>query len=191
MRESYGRSVLDPAVVIPAEVEARRYARTGAASLRTSLVWAEHCTECAMPACYTNYELYTAAARLHCRRFYTDLAHATSAASGDPWLAVHFRKWGRLQAHGVPSLYEPARAGLLERLDDGLGRAMNRAPMQHGFRMRLVNLWTRKKGHVLHAARSATISKATHFVSEVFNPVSAAIGVILTIRQEERPNHYI
>jgi hypothetical protein len=144
-----------------------------------------------MPACYTNYELYTAAARLHCRRFYTELAHATSAASGDPWLAVHFRKSGRLQAHGVPSLYEPARAGLLERLDDGLGRAMNRAPMQHGFRMRLVNLWTRKKGHVLHAARSATISKATHFVSEVFNPVSAAIGVILTIRQEERPNHYI
>lgn len=191
MQESYVLPRLAPEPLVPVEAESNRYARSGAASLRSALVWAEHCTECAMPACYTDCALYTPRQDLHCRRFYEDLGRTPSAASGAPWLSVRFRKWGRLQAHGVPSLFSPERAELLERADDALGRWLHALPMQHGFRMRLLGWWTRNKPRLLHAARSAETAHATHFVCESHNPGRETIGLILTLREETRPQHVL
>lgn len=189
MRESYGETRPDPSWDIPEAVEATRYGAQGTATLRSMLVWAEHCTECAMPACYTNCELYTPRQDLHCRRFYADLGRVDAEAG--PWTTVHFRKWGRLQAHGAPSLYASGRARLLERLDDALSGLMRRTPMQHGFRIRLLGWWTRMKARFYRATGAASPSRATHFVCEGFNPSQETVGVLLTIREEARPEHVL
>lgn len=191
MRESYGQSRVTAQTIDVDGVVEKRFATTGTATHRSALVWAEHCTECAMPACYTNCELYTPRQDLHCRRFYSDITEIGPSGGGASWLSVHFRKWGRLQAHGVPSLYSLRRVAWVEALDRIVGYAMRGVWMQHGFRMRLQSLWTRLKGHLFHVARSADIQKATHFVCETLNPGSQTIGVILTIRQEDEPQHYL
>lgn len=191
MQESYVLPQLAPEPLVPAEAEEHRYDATGAATLRSALVWAEHCTECAMPSCYTDCALYTPRQDLHCRRFYEDLGRAPSSSGGTPWLSVRFRKWGRLQAHGIPSLFSAERADRLERLDDLVGRAIHGLPMPHGFRMRLASWWTRQKGRVLHVARSAETSRATHFVCESHNPSRDTIGLLLTIREEANPQHVL
>ena len=149
---------------LPAAVRARfrdpDARRTGVSLLR----FGEHCTECAIPACYTTCELYTPRHDLNCRRFATDIATASTEGPGAPWMTVRFRRWARLQAEGIPSLFRPRRAARIEGLDRALSALLRGTPLPHGFRTRLVNWWTRAKGRAFHRARSADIGAATHFV---------------------------
>ncbi len=191
MRESYGRPLRDPEAHIPAEIDARRLANVSPPELQSALVWSEHCTECAMPACYTSCELYTPRHDLHCRRFATDIATASAEGPGAPWMTVRFRRWARLQAEGIPSLFRPRRAAHIEGLDRALGGLLRGTPLPHGFRMRLVNWWTRAKGRAFHRARSADIGAATHFVCEAYNHGREPVAVLFSLRQKSRPTHHL
>jgi FkbH-like protein len=65
------------------------------------LLWAEHCVECAAPACYTSCDLYQPRSDLRCRRFtygaYKNSAFASLRGYG---VEVAFKKWGKLEAIG-------------------------------------------------------------------------------------------
>ncbi|MDP6408063.1 MAG: HAD-IIIC family phosphatase [Planctomycetota bacterium] len=191
MRESYGRPWLDERAPIPADVDAARLERTRPPELRSTLVWSEHCTECAMPACYASCDLYHPRHDLHCRRFVTDIATTPAEGAGGEWMTVRLRRWARLQAEGIPSLFHPRRAARIEAVDRRLSRLLNGAPLSHGVRMRLVNLWTRTKGSAFHRARSADASAATHFACEALNHGADTVTLLLTIRQQSRPDHHL
>ena len=178
MRESYGRPLRDPEAHIPAEIDARRLANVSPPELQSALVWSEHCTECAMPACYTSCELYTPRHDLHCRRFATDIATASAEGPGALWMTVRFRRWARLQAEGIPSLFRPRRAAHIEGLDRALGGLLRGTPLPHGFRMRLVNWWTRAKGRAFHRAR----------VLEVITELDRR-GILNSIASKNHPEH--
>ncbi|MDP6539816.1 MAG: hypothetical protein QF410_09770, partial [Planctomycetota bacterium] len=124
MRESYARPTPGGAAAVPAAVDAGRLERATPPALRSTLVWSEHCTECAMPACYSSCDLYHPRHDLHCRRFAADLTAAPAGGSGGEWMTVRFRRWGRLQAEGIPSLFRPRRAARIEALDRRLGRGI-------------------------------------------------------------------
>jgi FkbH-like protein len=191
MRESYARPTPGGAAAVPAAVDAGRLERATPPALRSTLVWSEHCTECAMPACYSSCDLYHPRHDLHCRRFAADLTAAPAGGSGGEWMTVRFRRWGRLQAEGIPSLFRPRRAARIEALDRRLGRLFHGAPLPHGVRMRLVNLWTRAKGRAFHRARTADAKDATHFACEAFHHGDEALTLLLTIRSKRRPEHVL
>lgn len=97
----------------------RAFAETRTAlRARSVVVWGEHCTECAFPACYSECSFYTPRADLHCRRFEHGIERATSR--GDRSLAltrIEFRRWGKLEGQGPIALRLQASARRLERLD--------------------------------------------------------------------------
>jgi FkbH-like protein len=82
-------------------------------ALGSSLVWGEHCSECAMPTCYGTCAFYTPRRDLKCRRFDNGIeAVRVRGVSGELGLRVSFRKWGTPLTH---------------RLHDGLAIAWTRA----------------------------------------------------------------
>ncbi|WP_293377865.1 HAD-IIIC family phosphatase [Phenylobacterium sp. SCN 70-31] len=74
------------------------------------LAWAEHCVECAAPACYASCDLYDATPAGKCRRFEDGVVPNRSAGGPDgPAAEVRFRRWGKLEAQGN---------AVMQRLDD-------------------------------------------------------------------------
>lgn len=93
-------------VTLPPDVIAEFVATRDAVDSRSSIVWGEHCSECAFPACYSNCEFYSPRPDLNCRRFangiesvrvlnYPDLRGLTR---------IEFRRWGKLEGSGPPRL---------------------------------------------------------------------------------------
>jgi FkbH-like protein len=80
------------------------------------LLWAEHCVECAAPACYQTCDLYEKRRDGHCRRFsYGIHANRAFQSSRGFGAEVAFRKWGKLEARGSVRMFEAANWKRLER----------------------------------------------------------------------------
>lgn len=80
------------------------------------LLWAEHCVECAAPACYQTCDLYEQRKDGHCRRFsYGIHANRAFQSSRGFGAEVAFRKWGKLEARGSVRMFEAAHWKPLER----------------------------------------------------------------------------
>ncbi|PTB31309.1 hypothetical protein [Photobacterium phosphoreum] len=62
------------------------------------LQWEEHCTECAMPACYKTCELYQPRRDGHCRRFINGIVPLHIPQCKSPVVQVDFKPWGVLMA---------------------------------------------------------------------------------------------
>lgn len=72
-----------------------------AISRRSSLVWEEHCSECAYPACYAHCSFYSPRSDLHCRRLE---AGFEPVAGADGFARVRLRKWAKIEAIGPVQL---------------------------------------------------------------------------------------
>ena len=90
---------------------------------RSQIVWGEHCSECAYPACYAACAFYDPRPDLHCRRFAAGIEDA-----GEGLMRLRFRKWGKLEGHGPVRLRPLAEAERRERRDTAAGRLMEAAP---------------------------------------------------------------
>jgi FkbH-like protein len=68
---------------------------------RSLIIWGEHCSECAAPACYSACSFYSPRADGHCRRFVNGI-EAVQAPSLDHGAATRivFRRWGKLEGRG-------------------------------------------------------------------------------------------
>src|SRR4051794_26811028 len=108
-----------PEAVIAAFAETRE-----AVTARSLLVWGEHCTECAFPACYSACSFYTPREDHHCRRFERGIERVQDPARPDLALTrVAYRRWGKLESQGRSALTPvgpAARREWLDRTVDGL-----------------------------------------------------------------------
>ena len=88
---------------------AAAFSATAVATLRSStIVWGEHCSECAFPACYTSCSHYTPRADMHCRRFGNGIEAGGTRPAG--LMRIAFRRWGKLEGRG-PVLLHGRRSG--------------------------------------------------------------------------------
>src|SRR5271165_7188117 len=70
----------------------------------STLVWAEHCSECVMPACYSTCAFYTPRRDLKCRRFENGAqAVCADGEKGTLGFRVSFRKWGKVESASRPA----------------------------------------------------------------------------------------
>src|ERR1700761_738254 len=121
MKETADRNAGVVSLALPADVLAAFAETREAALARSLMVWGEHCTECAFPACYSACSFYTPREDHHCRRFERGIERARDPARPDLDLTrIAFRRWGKLESQGRPAL-TPARAAEgRERLDHTL-----------------------------------------------------------------------
>ena len=89
-----------------------------AISARSLIVWGEHCSECAAPACYTSCSFYTPRYEdLNCSRFANGIQKG-NLPSGVRLATITFRKWGKLEGKGPVGLTSPVNANRREKIDD-------------------------------------------------------------------------
>ena len=70
------------------------------------LYWAEHCVECAAPACYQSCDLYHAREDLRCRRFtFGAYKNAKFNSLYSHGVEISFKKWAKMEAYGNVRLF--------------------------------------------------------------------------------------
>lgn len=154
--------------------------------MRTGLVWAEHCTECAWPTCYSTCSLYTPRADLNCRRFEEGIVPVVirpGAGSTGRAMRVSFRQWGKLEAHGRPTLAPSQRLKGVDLADRALRSAL---------RTRVAGEATRRRAGDVYSARvrphlgpaGEVPNDQDIFLLEAINEGSDAVQFTLTVLEE-------
>ncbi len=152
----------------------------GALKQRSQIVWGEHCTECAFPACYASCAFYTPRADFNCRRFENGIEEV---AAGTRFLnRIRFRKWGKLEGKGPLKLVEPAVAAKRESDDRRTTTLINLVPSQ---RVAASLAWRtgEKKEQGSHGA---DVAATESFVIEAWLGDDAKIPFTLTITPADK-----
>jgi FkbH-like protein len=155
-------------------------------SHKALLAWAEHCVECAAPACYTTCDLYLPTSTGKCRRFEDGIVPNPSLAGADgPAAEVRFRHWGKLEAQGNATLMPVGKARLAERLLTAatplgarVGRGLARITGQTRWSTAMEALHKRINDR-LQAGGGQNVAPDA-FLAEIFNPGDAPVRTVLT-----------
>jgi len=157
------------------------------------LSWAEHCTECAAPACYASCDLYEARADGRCRRFAGGISAARRVPTPQGFAArIAFKRWAQLMARGRVQLVAPGRARWIERVLHALDLLVARIP-DHDVRI----LGRRSLGARLAMRLKKWVSETPlwidrelrpdYFLVEVWNPGAQAVPLSLVIQNPPEP----
>jgi FkbH-like protein len=147
-------------------------------SARSLIVWGEHCSECAYPACYAHCSFYTPRSDLHCRRFQDGF----EPVAGSPGLhRIRFRKWGKLEGRGPAPLVIADRARAQERRDTTATGLLHAAPLPHALKRNLSWRLNERKTQVA----GATVGAADAFVVEAWASDGLTHPFTLTILSAE------
>lgn len=153
----------------------------GAKVVRQSLtVWQEHCSECAMPDCYSRCGFYSPRPDYKCRRFPGGVGiYAPTNSAASP-MVMTFGRWARLLGHGPTPLVSPKRAARKERNALRFAQVLGAFPRMRGLvapiRRRLVN---RRSTEV---SWGVTEREHLFFLIEANNPTSATIELSLSCK---------
>ncbi len=161
----------------------------GPSATGSLLNWAEHCTECAMPACYATCAFYTPREDLKCRRFHNSIQPTHVDDRGVCWHGITFRKWGKLEAKGTTNAVRLSRFPLATYVEATVNWLVRNAPVSYGLRVRLNFKWNAHKQAILKRIVGSKRILSKRFNAEFFNPSEATCHVILTFRQADNSTH--
>jgi FkbH-like protein len=133
-------------VALPHPIDDELGEMTHEIALSSGLVWAEHCTDCAWPICYSNCALYTPRADLKCRRFENGIEPVILAVRGSgktQAMRIRFRQWGKLETSGSLDLFSPTKLGRMALLDQKMRSALPKSVLPFSWKHRGLGLWLR------------------------------------------------
>jgi FkbH-like protein len=161
--------------VLPSRASLRFRETAEAVVARSLIVWAEHCTECAYPSCYSTCEFYSPRRDKNCRRF---AAGVTQWRDGVTTLGqVRFKKWAKLEGTGPVAIVPSGRAVFSESVDRLASSVITRVGPDLVYN-ELARNWNRlKKGMSSGAAKHAL----SGFMLEAFSPTPPPYALLLTI----------
>jgi FkbH-like protein len=149
---------------------------------KSSIVWGEHCSECAFPSCYTTCEFYTPRSDLHCRRFAQGIESVRLGNAPDVrgLSRIRFRKWGKLEGSGPTALSPYNKAIRQEQMAGFFDKAMARLRLPRRVGNSLA--FRLNKSRRDRAVRSdGTYEKDTTFVVEGWLEHDESIAMTLTL----------
>jgi FkbH-like protein len=118
MRETADIAKRSQAINLPEGVRDQFLETAGALKARSTIIWGEHCTECAFPSCYSSCAFYSPREDYHCRRFVNGIEALKITGSSKLTLSrIQFKRWGKLEGRGPAALKSAATATALEHLD--------------------------------------------------------------------------
>jgi len=146
---------------------------------KSALVWAEHCTECAMPSCYANCALYTPRRDLKCRRLTHGLELLRAEGAGPAQvMRASFRRWGKLEAQGQIATHSTMAVKLLEGMDRFASGLLEYPVLPFRLRRSASFAWNRVKAKLLK--RLAAGRKPDALLLEVIG--ESATDILITVR---------
>lgn len=179
MRETSDYGVKPTRIELPPAVVDRFLDTRRELVYRSAIVWGEHCTECAWPACYSTCSLYTPRADHQCRRFVNGIERVESSAAPTLELQrIGFRKWAKLEGRGPATLLSPPGRLALRRLDC-LADAVFGLPMPRRVKIGLARRWNAAKSWL--AGRGIKLPSNSCFMLEAWNPAAASYAFTLSI----------
>lgn len=149
---------------------------------RSQIVWAEHCTECAYPQCYTSCSQYTPRLDLHCRRFVAGIEAVRAPGLRSPLMRVQFRRWGKLEGSGPAPLRRRPTAAGVDAVQGFVGALADFSPLPYRLRDGTRRVWVRAE-HL--ARRGADASRADAFVVECVSASDRAVPFTLSVVPED------
>lgn len=158
----------------------------------SALVWAEHCTECAMPACYSNCALYTPRADLSCRRFTDGIVPVTVAGEQDVspltgGMRIGFRQWGKLEAFGRVEMRSSSWRQRRSSADDMVRSAL-RSGLPYAVRRRAGRVWPRVTTALTPSGTAPQPRDV--FLIECINEGGAPVPLTLTILDDDSTSRF-
>jgi FkbH-like protein len=183
-----------PRSQLPDEVKARF--RDFDAEIRgVSLApWGEHCSECALPECYTSCDLYAARPDGKCRRFAEGIELVPDAPTVQGYLVrVAFKRWAQLMAFASVHVVPLTRARRVERLfrwlDALLAAVPDGALVLRGHRAPSKRIAVKLKDWVTRRRVFADPALAPdYFLIEAFNPGPETLRLCLTLQNPPAPD---
>jgi FkbH-like protein len=180
---SYERASLSE---IPDAIAARFSESAHWLQQRTVTAWREHCSECAMPKCFSSCDFYVPRADLKCRRFKSGIVgvpHPDAAVAS--LMKIDFEKWGKLEGVGTLVLHPLPQALKAERADERIARLLYKAPLPYYLKTRLIRRRSARKDRqsLKPVARDTTVLPAA-FVIEAYNPGATELVFTFTIRPQ-------
>jgi FkbH-like protein len=177
--------------LVPVEVidsftaSCREFSDVDAISL---LLWEEHCTECAMPKCYTTCDLYTPRNDGKCRRFSEGISKINAVGSFLGYIVrIEFKRWGSLLSSSPLGLNKLKVAMTVEEQVNSVERLARRVPDswlsiagRRGISSRLARRY--KRAIVEKKIQRSEASIPTHFVIETYNTLDEAADITFVIR---------
>ncbi len=145
-------------------------------SHRAFLSWAEHCVECAAPACYQTCDLYDPTPLGKCRRFADGLLRTETGAD------VRFRKWAKLETQGSATMLPVEQVDSWEKMLSLAARPIDVAG-------KLVHRVTGKDKFLL--AREALYKRVTAKASGTPSNLRSQIFLAELTNRGDRPAHLI
>lgn len=154
---------------------------------RVFLAWAEHCIECAAPACYQSCDLYRPTAALKCRRFDQGIVpNRALATSSGPAAEISFRRWGKLEAQGNGRLIDDR---VLRHVERGLrvvspvlnrtGILLAKATKKQKWATPMEAVYKRVNNWLQGRQEDGTFPDT--FIIEVYNPANAPVSLVLSL----------
>jgi FkbH-like protein len=168
------------AIRLPEQVRAAFLETLSAIAARSTIVWGEHCTECAFPSCYSTCNFYTPRADHHCRRFDNGIERVVDRTAGErlSLTRIAFRRWGKLEGHGTIGLDALSRVRRAEHLSEAADtlaqRVLPRRYLEHAIR----KLNDGKRGR---AMRGPTPEERDVFLIEAWHENQSPIPFTLTV----------
>ncbi|HRB29693.1 MAG: HAD-IIIC family phosphatase [Nitrosomonas sp.] len=144
---------------------------------RSLIVWGEHCSECAAPACYASCSFYTPRHEdLNCGRFVKGIQKG-KLSSGTRLATITFRKWGKLEGTGPVGLTSLTDANHRENFDEMLSNAITQWAPSIAIRQ-LKRKWDQRK---IRQSAIASISAEAFVIEAWLNNDQPTLNFTLTI----------
>ncbi len=153
--------------------------------LRSVLHWTEHCTECAMPACFKTCSLYSPRTDGKCARFVNGIQPLEAIpSSSHRILKIQFKQWGVLATQGNNHLKSRDAADKLEKNDLKVASLINKSPAKSLRKKLIQKRYSIKKNDIRKHLQEDSL-KPDFFILECFNPLEKKVILNLTIRSED------
>lgn len=152
-----------------------------------SLLWVEHCVECAVPDCYTMCPLYVARRDRKCARFKNGISpNWQYPGLFDYGADVEFRRWGKLEANFRVGALSAKHMRFVDRMDRLFLRSIR--PVSFAFRgwspkLRLNGAYAELRDYALKTLR---LRKQAYdeFVIEAWNLQDQAVRLVVECWQQ-------
>ncbi|HYQ71054.1 MAG TPA: HAD-IIIC family phosphatase [Gammaproteobacteria bacterium] len=162
----------------------------------TLFPWEEHCTECAMPLCYTTCDLYESRKDGKCRRFVNGIVIIPGFENIQGYIArVSFKRWGQMLAYANKHMISVNQARRLENFFYHGASLVSRIP-DHGISVlgrKSVSARMMRRMKQAVARNGIFADKALqpdYFLAEIFNPDTATVGLSLTISSRDESTYH-
>ncbi|HYD53577.1 MAG TPA: HAD-IIIC family phosphatase [Gemmatimonadaceae bacterium] len=161
-------------------------AALGATIVRRSLtVWSEHCSECAMPGCYSTCAFYTPRQDYKCRRFPGGVALLPATEHSAAPMRLRFGKWARLMAYGPAALQPVADAKREESRALWIAQKVSEVTALRGLAAPVLRRATNAR--LRPTAWDLASAEQLYFVMEIVNPAAEPVALSLSCKIIDEP----